>query len=73
MKDDTSPSSPEQRAHWVAQVNANMSISGKPVDAFTQEKQCRYIAGELAVEDMVKETMAAFQAEQAAQEQPKQE
>lgn len=45
-----------------------MSISGQPVDAFTQEKQRRYIAGELAVEDMVKETMAAFQAEQAAQQ-----
>ena len=72
MKDDTSPSSPEQRAHWVAQVNANMSISGKPVDAFTQEQQRRYIAGELAVEDMAKETMAAVHVEQAAQELLKQ-
>lgn len=68
MKDETSPSSPEERGQWVAQVNANMSISGKPVDAFTQEQQRRYIAGELTVEDMAKETLATFQAEQVAQE-----
>ena len=50
----------EQRAYRVAQVNANMSIENMPVDDFTKEKQQRYIEGTLAVEDMAKETMAAF-------------
>ena len=50
----------EQRAFWVQQVNANMSIENMPVDDFTKEQQQRYIEGTLAVEDMAKETMAAF-------------
>ena len=44
-----------------------MSIENMPPDEFTKEKQRRYIDGKLAVEDMVKETMAAFLAEQAAE------
>ncbi len=63
---DTTPDTKEQRAFWVQQVNANMSIENMPPDPFTKEKQQRYINGELAVEDMVKETMAAFLAEQAS-------
>ena len=63
---DTTPDTKVQRAFWVQQVNANMSIENMPPDAFTKEKQQRYINGELAVEDMVKETMAAFLAEQAS-------
>lgn len=58
----------EQRAYRVAQVNANMSIENMPVDDFTKEQQQRYIEGTLAVEDMAKETMAAFLAEKAAKE-----
>lgn len=50
----------EQRAFWVQQVNANMGIEGMPPDEFTQELQRRYIEGEIEVEDIVKETMAAF-------------
>ena len=65
-KHDTAPDTKEQRAFWVQQVNANMSIENMPPDEFTKEKQQRYIDGKLAVEDMVKETMAAFLAEQAA-------
>lgn len=68
MSDTTATDSKEQRAFWVQQVNANMSIEGILPDEFTKEKQRRYIDGTLAVEDMVKETMATFQAEQAAQE-----
>lgn len=37
-----------------------MSIENMPVDDFTKEQQQRYIEGTLAVEDMAKETMAAF-------------
>ncbi len=63
---DTAVTTKEQRAYQVAQVNANMSIENMPVDDFTKEKQQRYIEGTLAVEDMAKETMAAFLAEKAA-------
>lgn len=59
MKNET-PDTKEQRAFWVQQVNANMSIENMPVDDFTKEQQQRYIEGTLAVEDMAKETMAAF-------------
>ena len=65
MKNET-PDTKEQRAFWVQQVNANMSIENMPVDDFTKEQQQRYIEGTLAVEDMAKETMAAFLAEKAA-------
>ena len=50
----------EMREWQVQQVNANMGIEGMPPDEFTQELQRRYIEGTLAVEDMAKETMAAF-------------
>jgi hypothetical protein len=50
----------KRSAYRVAQVNANMSIENMPVDDFTKEQQQRYIEGTLAVEDMAKETMAAF-------------
>lgn len=66
QKHDTAPTTKEQRAFWVQQVNANMSIENMPPDEFTKEKQQRYIDGKLTVEDMAKETMAAFLAEQAA-------
>lgn len=64
---DTAVTTKEQRAYQVAQVNANMSIENMSVDDFTKEKQQRYIEGTLAVEDMAKETMAAFLAEKAAE------
>jgi ribosomal protein L20 len=60
MNDTAATDSKEQRAFWVQQVNANMGIEGMPPDEFTQELQRRYIEGTLAVEDMAKETMAAF-------------
>ena len=63
--------SKEMRAFWVQQVNANMGIGNMEPDAFTREKQQRYIDGTLAVEDMVKETMAAFKEEQKRQRAPK--
>ena len=58
------PTSKEQRAFWVQQVRANMSIEGLPLDEFTKALQQRYIDGEIEVEDIVKETKAAFLAEQ---------
>ena len=50
-----------QMREWhVQQVNANMSISGKPPDTFTRTLQQRYIDGEIAAEDMAGYTMEAF-------------
>jgi ribosomal protein L20 len=62
MNDTAATDSKEQRAFWVQQVNANMGIEGMPPDEFTQELQRRYIEGGIEVEDIVKETKAAFMA-----------
>lgn len=56
----------EQRAFWVEQVNANMSIEGVELDEFSRDLQRRYIDGTMPIEGFIEETRAAFLAEEAA-------